>query len=214
MQLKNKFILWISSFVVIVALIIDFYNPFVVYADIFGSTVGATNGATTRIACSPFTAPASGTLTSVSAYNNASGGGNWQGAIYDSDGVSARPNTLLGNGTVDVAIPVASNWSTSTLSSSVSITSGHVYHICEWLSGASANYVYSAGAATDLATSNSISYPTWPTPFGFNANSARLLRIYATYTPSGGGGGTTVQPSPSMSIQGGLQIKGGLIIPK
>lgn len=214
MKLKDKYILAISSFVIVVALLVDFYNPFVVYADIFGSTIGATNGATTRIACSPFTAPASGTLTSVSAYNNASGGGNWQGAIYDSDGASNRPNTLLGNGTVDVAIPVASDWSTSTLSSSVSITSGHIYHICEWLSGATANYVYSAGAATDLATSNTTSYASWPATFGFNANSARLLRIYATYTPSGGGGGTTVQPPASMAIKGDVRINSNIIIPR
>ena len=212
MQLKNKFILGISSFVVIVALIVDFYNPFVVYADIFGNTTGSTLGSTSRVACSPFSAPANGSISSVSAFSVAASGGTWRGAIYDSDGTGGDPNTLLGNATVDTTMPTSNGWSTSTLSSTVSITSGHTYHICEWTSGATANYIYAVGGATALAVSNTTSYPTWPTPFSKATNSARLLVIYATYTASGGASSTA--PPASMSIQGGLQIKGGLIIPR
>lgn len=175
------------SLIMLLAIGIWILYPYSVSADILGNTAGATSGTSYRILCSPFTATANGTITSVSAYNNASGGGNWQGAIYDSDGASSRPNTLLSNANSNTAMPATSDWSTSTLVSSVSITNGHVYYICEWISGATANYIYAVGAATDLATSNTTSYATWPASFGFNANSARILRIYATYTPTGVG---------------------------
>ena len=183
--------------------------PFSAKADVMGSLVGATTGATYRIACSPFTAPSNGTITSVSAYNVASSGGNWQGAIYDSDGASNQPNTKLGNASVDTAMPATANWSTSTLVSSVTITSGHIYYICEWLSGATANYIYAVGAATDLAVSNTTAYATWPSSFGFNSNSARLLRIYATYTPTGSG---TTPPVAKMSVNGQVYINGQVSI--
>lgn len=196
--------------IMLLAIVIWLAYPFSVRADILGNTAGATNGATTRVACSPFTATTNGTITSVSAFNNASGGGNWQGAIYDSDGASSRPNTLLGNANSDTAIPASSDWSTSTLVSSVSITSDHVYYVCEWLSGATANYVYAAGGATDLATSNSTSYATWPTPFGFNSNSSRLLKIYATYTPTSSGG--TTNSVASVNVNSQVNINGRVSI--
>lgn len=136
--------------------------------------------------CSKFTAAANGTVTSMSSYVKSSfGSANIQHAIYsDSSGPSAK----LASSASSVSNPGTGMWATSTVS--LSITSGTVYWLCMWADNGNPTAAYHGGAANQTAQPlSSPTFPSWPDPFGTFTSRSDEFSIYATYTPSGGGGG-------------------------
>lgn len=150
---------------------------------VFGNQISNGNGSTGRPVCAHFTAPADGSITNISFYAAyAAGGGHWVGGVYDSDGTGGRPSTLLGQSTVNTTFPTSADWSTSTMDSSISITSGHEYWLCNHPDVNSTYYYFDGGISNSGALLELGTYPTYPNPGVVNSFSTRQLKIYATYT--------------------------------
>lgn len=163
----------------------------------YGTTVATIAGSTSRVTCSgPFTAPENGSISDIYWYSSGSGA-NWRGAIYDSDGTSSRPGTLLSQATSDTSLSSSNGWSKSTLSTPFSMVSGHDYHLCAFSDTPSTPYYYASDASYNVWFSSTqyTSYSTFPTTWGNNTTaSSRKMGIYALYSPgassSGGGSGS------------------------
>lgn len=128
----------------------------------------------------------SGDVSKLTYYTKSfSGTINTKGLIYDDDGASAYPGTLMG--TSDVFAPDTTfGWDDFTFSSSVALTAGN------WWIGiaASASSVYNAwdtGSTNQtMALTSSSAYTTPPNPFTAGASGLnRKVSIYATYTATG-----------------------------
>ncbi len=171
---------------------------------------------TSRQTCATTTIPVNGTFNSISYIADSATATNVGVAIYSDNGAS-RPGTKLASNTpTPDTMPVAKSWATSTIS--YTGTAGTIYWLCAW-GGATgtSNFYYSSDSSFNYASgdTNAISWETWPSTFVTNSFvSSRKLGIYATYTPSGGEGGTTVQPPASMAIKGDVRINSNIIIPR
>jgi hypothetical protein len=174
-------------------------------------TPGAsTDDATSAVVAVRFTAPSSGTITSYSIYTKftGAGGDTLQLALYASDGT--KPTTRL----EQVSQAVAQNTGTPTLTtitagSSQTIVGGTEY----WLAVGCVNAnggpqtLYDDGSADQLVFIGLQQSLT--DPFGTPSGTAALqYSIYATYTPSGGGG---VGRLVGGTLQGGMLV-GGLLL--
>lgn len=169
---------------------------------------------TSRQICATSTLPVNGTFTSIS-YVADSAISNVMGVALYADNGASRPGSLLAsNAPTADTIPTSKSWATSTIN--YVGTANTIYWMCMW-GGPASNpnfyYVTTTGYNYVVGDTNA-TWETWRATFVTNSfTTGRRVGIYATYTPAGGGD-TTVVPAPSISIQGGLQIQGGLIIPK
>lgn len=154
----------------------------------FGYTsVGASSAFVSQNTINGFSATgAAGTLNSISVYSkNANGTFNIKGIL-----VNQADKTILSGGIgAIVSSTTTAAWRTSNYASPPTIASVGYYISYIALDG---SYLYyDAGSATDYwfkDTSNNYSTPTDPTDGTTTAN--YLISAYATYTPSGGGGGS------------------------
>ncbi len=155
----------------------------------FGNTsIGANfNNGSANPLCTVYTAPANGTVTSISWYGRVQVAGSGAAAIYSDSG--GAPNVVLAQSSV-VSVPTVAGWNTFTLSQA--ITSGTPYWLCVTKDQ---NYdtQYDTGAANQSTYDVGTPGATFPSPWpGGSSFLNWAISIYATYTPSGG---ATVVPS-------------------
>ena len=160
-------------------------------ADTFGKTdIGGSNYNSWEMGdcrVCKFTSPASGTITSITAYfNPITAGADWIGVIY-SDNAGA-PNALLAVSSVRTDLGTGANWYTFT-NVNYDMSLNEVLHIgvknVRTVAGSNWAIYYAAGAAGQTNTRDYFGSPT--NPFGAVEDSlAYECSIYATYTPTGG----------------------------
>lgn len=151
----------------------------------FGHTsIGASVNTTVNPFGSKFTAPESGTLTSIKVYITNSGpiGEPIRTAVYAD--ATGSPAAKLAESTE--ITQVQNDWNDLPLS--LAISSGTVYWMMVW-GDAAATYDTPGDVGNQTAYIIGGSYPTWPDPFNEDAFLDWKVSIYAEYTPAGGGGG-------------------------
>ena len=176
--------------------------PQVCFADTFGNVFAGTEtdnyqGYTNRIMCSPFQAPANGTITQINALLDASTGTqNAKAVVYAADGAGGIPGTILGVSNVTGVTTTKGDFAFTGLS--VAITSGTVYwfnivsggdYIMTFYEALGGSYIWQSADTAGYYTSP----PNNPTQASLYSDN--VYCVYATYTPSGGGGGgVTIEP--------------------
>jgi len=144
-------------------------------------TKGGTSYAYWDFDGSKFTAPAGGTVTSISMYLMTSNGGNVNFGYYNDN--AGAPGTHVAHGTAE-NLGSFIDWKTIAVSGS--ITNGNFY----WLVGqqdATIFMYYDGGDANQEAEDASYAFDTWgDNPSGLSYYAA-VLSIFATYTAGGGG---------------------------
>ncbi len=141
-----------------------------------------------------FTMPAGGgSVTKLTAYMRDNTANGIKGVIFDDDGTSAAPLTLLGVTGAINPTDYAEDWYDLTFASPVVLAAGD-YYLGVISAGTSIWFYYSATSGGTYKASIDNNYTT---PVNWNATSDSgnlLMDIYATYTPSGGG---TPMPFPT-----------------
>lgn len=150
------------------------------------TTVGASNdsGSPNTMLGSVFTG-AAGTMASITAQIYPDSGYPYQFAIYDSN------LGLVGNSAASSGSDSTQNWYTLNVSGSISAAN-------YWLLLNTADtqlYFYYDTGATNQGLSKAQTYGTWPSSFSSPTYNTRMYSIYATYTASGGGGGSGTPPT-------------------
>jgi len=128
---------------------------------------------------SKFTAPAGGTVTSISMYLMTSNGGNVNFGYYNDN--AGAPGTHVAHGTAE-NLGSFDDWKTIAVSGS--ITNGNFY----WLVGqqdATITDYYDSGDANQEAYNGSYTFDTWGDNPTIGQYYAAILSIYATYTTGG-----------------------------
>lgn len=134
---------------------------------------------------SKFTAPANGTISKISVYvSSYFSSSNLRVAIYSD--VAGVPTTKLAESGSATSVTGGNQWYDVNIS--LAITSGTVYWLVFWSSGADFDSQYDTpGDVSNQGTFDSTAtYPTWDDPYiqGFALD--RKYSVYATYTASGG----------------------------
>jgi hypothetical protein len=150
------------------------------------TTVGGTSQSSPQPAVCKFTAPESGTITSITfrAAEQAGGSAASGVAVY-ADNAGAPGAKLAedsGNVTVSGSTPA---WYTANIS--LAITGGTPYWLGLWVPSAEAAWYYDAGDTNQAVAENGETFETWPDPFVSVFPFARVISIYATYTPAASG---------------------------
>jgi type II secretory pathway pseudopilin PulG len=149
-----------------------------------------------------FTAPASGTITTLSAYVGASVGSSpnnlGQMAIYS--GTVSGPTTLIGS-TGDSTL-TANSWVNFTLFPSVNVTGGLTYWLAYNTDGTNStvnNLRYDTGASGQEKIA-SYSYDLWPASWPASTDGSAQLSMYATINVTGGNGAFEIKEGAGTSV--------------
>ena len=164
------------------------------------ASIGASSAAIeSNIRGSKFSISENGTGTSITWYGySGSSAGNQKAKIYNNDaGI-----TGLTNGESIEIIPevLFTHWRTATLSSSPTFVGGTSYWLVAWSSVTTGipSLFFDTGD-TNQGLVDGAGYGTWPDPL-VETLSTNKHSIYATYTPSGGGGGNAPDQSSDLII--------------
>lgn len=164
----------------------------------FGYTMaGASNGALDGIEGSVFSTTEAGDVTklTVNAKAGPSSGGTIGVAVYSDN--STAPNAKLAEDSGNATLTTSFSW--YDLNLSYNVTGSTAYWLIGWphrTSGLNVpSMAYDTGGSTNQGRRRSagITFETWPDPFGTSLDADPpewIFSIYATYTASGGGGGT------------------------
>jgi len=155
----------------------------------FGYTTKGTAGETTvaeRMFAGRFTLTEDGVITKITAYLIARE--KMKITIYNDDGGSPGSPTTLEATTNEVDVPLATDgWVDFTFAVNPTLPAG-IYHLAILGSNiGTQKIVYDAGAVEQCHYKD-ITYDGAPDPFGASTHLDRVYSIYATYTPSLGGG--------------------------
>lgn len=157
----------------------------------FGKTsIGATSVSwpNANKSTSQFNLPDSSvSISKLTTYYSSGGTCNIYGIIYNDNGSNA-PNAL--KGTTDILVTVSAGWNDLTFASPLSLTSSGNY----WLGVISSTVC--ANGRGDSAGNNAFNSDSPPpdNPFGTPSSSSFQKSVYATYTASGGGSGSSSTP--------------------
>ena len=165
-----------------------------------GSTPVSIHSSTNNKTVSKFTLSEAGTVTKLSIYLDGNGTGSGpqviKGVIYDDDGASAVPGTLMGTSEeVSIADAAAAAWVDFTFASPVALTSGNWY--LGLIAGSNirgAQMYQESTSPTDNIWKVSDTYTDGASdPFGAATTQTDKLSVYATYTvPVSGSGAITI----------------------
>lgn len=157
-----------------------------------GGTSGLFGGDSIRIDAS-YTASENGTLSSISWHDSSASTNFAKGVVYSTDSLVDYTN----------ATTSVSGWMTLNVILGASLAASTNYSIGVWFDGDFANFSYDAGTKTtrrDNTVYNAGSAP--PSTFSqVSTIASRATSFYATYTASGGGGGTASEPEYSIIFQ-------------
>ena len=155
-----------------------------------GSTFGvATIGGTTTSggagyldSSGPFTLPASGTISKLTAYLGAGAQATSLRAVVYADDGTGKPGALVGvSAEVTLAAGKSPGWVVFTLPSPVSAGAGK-YWLGFWIGGAAGIYYYDSVAGSERYMPDPYSSSGTPNnPYGASSTSASNYSIYATY---------------------------------
>lgn len=132
-----------------------------------------------------FTLTEAGNVSKITAYLYTVEADKGKALIYDDDGASGEPGTLLGT-TAETASITTKAWYDFTFASPVSLAAGDYYLALMTYEDEDGFYVYanSAGGTSRYTTANFYGTPVSPWPAAGDVHTTNKMAIYATYTPS------------------------------
>jgi Zn-dependent metalloprotease len=146
------------------------------YTSVYGSTTTTANRRAMSV-----TMPENGTIECISMYHTG-GSGNMILGLYDG---SSLPNNRLGV-TASTLVCSSTGWQNIELTSPTYVSSGTKVWLA-WVYQSNPGIYYQSGTPGRAHSSS-----TWsggmPDPFGSSSTASYVYSIYASYTPSGGGG--------------------------
>lgn len=176
--------------------IILLWGASLVYAATFGNTnveIGVFDVGD-WIQGSVFTMPENGTVTKISVNEHVVlNPESSKVAIYQGTTLIATSNTVTVSGSTYT-------WYDYTISAS--LTGGTAYSLVVWSSFLNDGVEVHEATTGGTGKSKSLVYTgTFPNPITWAGDTTKLYSIYATYTPSGGGGGATTNPSNTVLFE-------------